>query len=78
MNGCEIVFHAAALPYEGLSMFSKLCVESIVSGTVSMASAAIATGLEDLLTAHLWHDMVEDNLLLWRHINKPCRPIWAG
>ena len=47
MDGCEIVFHAAALPYEGLSVFSpKLCVESIVSGTVSMASAAIATGVK--------------------------------
>ena len=46
MEGCEIAFHAAALPYEGLSVFSpKLCVESIVSGTVSMASAAIATGV---------------------------------
>ena len=53
MEGCEIAFHAAALPYEGLSVFSpKLCVESIVSGTVSMASAAIATGVKRFIKSN--------------------------
>ena len=49
MKGCDVVFHAAALPYEGLSVFSpKLCVESIVAGTVSIASAAISNNVKDL------------------------------
>jgi len=42
MKGCEAVFHAAALPYEGLSVFSPaITTQSIVSGTVSVAAAAI-------------------------------------
>ena len=42
MEGAEVVFHAAALPYEGLSVFSpKVTAESIVSGTLSAASAAL-------------------------------------
>jgi len=41
-KGYEVIFHAAALPYEGLSVFSPAIVtESIVFGTVSVASAAI-------------------------------------
>ena len=42
MNGCEVVFHAAALPYEGLSVFSPtITATSIVSGTIATAAAAI-------------------------------------
>ena len=42
MEGADIVFHTAALPYEGLSIFSpKVTAESIVSGTLSVASAAL-------------------------------------
>ena len=42
MKEADVVFHTAALPYEGLSVFSpKITVESIVSGTVSAASAAL-------------------------------------
>ena len=42
MGNADTVFHAAALPYEGLSVFSpKITVESIVSGTVSVASACL-------------------------------------
>tara|TARA_Y100001963_G_scaffold151757_1_gene235205 strand:+ start:1464 stop:2483 length:1020 start_codon:yes stop_codon:yes gene_type:complete len=42
MEGADIVFHTAALPYEGLSVFSpKVTAESIVSGTLSVASAAL-------------------------------------
>lgn len=41
-EGYEVIFHAAALPYEGLSVFSPAMVtQSIVFGTVSVASAAI-------------------------------------
>ena len=38
------VFHAAALPYEGLSVFAPaiVTVNSIVSGTVSVASACFS------------------------------------
>ena len=42
MKGCEIVFHTAALPYEGLSVFSPMVTAtSIVSGTIATAAAAI-------------------------------------
>ena len=42
MKGCEVVFNAAALPYEGLSVFSPMVTAtSIVSGTLATASAAI-------------------------------------
>ena len=47
MWGCDVVAHCASLPYEGLSVFSpKITVESIVSGTVSVASAAIANNVK--------------------------------
>ena len=42
MGKADVVFHTAALPYEGLSVFSpKVTVESIVSGTTSVASACL-------------------------------------
>jgi UDP-glucose 4-epimerase len=42
MKGVDTVFHAAALPYEGLSVFSPtITATSIVSGTLSVAIAAI-------------------------------------
>lgn len=42
MAGCEVVFHTAALPYEGLSVFSPtITATSIVSGTLSVAMAAL-------------------------------------
>lgn len=43
----SIVIHCAALAHEGLSVFSpKTIVENIYSGTVSVASAAIASGAQ--------------------------------
>ena len=37
MDGCEMVLHTAALPYEGLSVFSPAIVtQNIVGGTVSV------------------------------------------
>ena len=42
MKDCEVVFHTAALPYEGLSVFSPMVTAtSIVSGTIATAAAAI-------------------------------------
>jgi UDP-glucose 4-epimerase len=42
MQGCDTVFHTAALPYEGLSVFSPtITATSIVSGTLSAAIAAL-------------------------------------
>lgn len=42
MEGADVVFHAAALPYEGLSVFSPtITATSIVSGTLSVAIAAL-------------------------------------
>lgn len=43
MKDIDLVIHTAALAYEGLSVFSpKLITENIYSGTVSVATAAIA------------------------------------
>lgn len=45
-NKPDIVIHCAALAHEGLSVFSpKVITENIYSGTISIASAAIATGV---------------------------------
>jgi len=42
MAGCEVVYHTAALAYEGLSVFSPhLVTQNIVSGSVSAMTAAI-------------------------------------
>ena len=50
MADSDCVFHTAALPYEGLSVFSpKVTVESIVSGTVSVASACLANNVRLLI-----------------------------
>ena len=49
-KGADCVFHTAALPYEGLSVFSPACtVNSIVSGTVSIASACLANNVRLLI-----------------------------
>lgn len=45
MRGCELVYHCAATAYEGLSVFSPAMVmDNIVTGSVSVFSAAIARG----------------------------------
>lgn len=50
MQGCEAVIHAAALAYEGLSVFSpKLVMENIHIGTVSVASAMIQNNIKKLI-----------------------------
>ena len=42
MQDCEVVYHTASLPYEGLSIFSPtITATSVVSGTISTAVAAI-------------------------------------
>ena len=42
MKDCDVVFHTASLPYEGLSVFSPtITASSIVSGTISTAIAAL-------------------------------------
>ena len=46
LSGCEVVYHAAALAYEGLSVFSPWVVTTNVYGaTVSLLSASIAAGV---------------------------------
>jgi len=46
-RGCEVIFHAAATAYEGLSVFSPhLITENIVTGTASLCSASIANGVK--------------------------------
>ena len=42
MTDCDVVFHTASLPYEGLSVFSPtITASSIVTGTISTAIAAL-------------------------------------
>lgn len=46
-EGCSAVYHCAALPYEGLSVYSPaMVVRNIVSGTVNVATAAIRAGVK--------------------------------
>jgi UDP-glucose 4-epimerase len=45
MKACELVYHCAATAYEGLSVFAPAMVmDNIVTGSVSVFSAAIAGG----------------------------------
>lgn len=45
--GCEVVYHCAALAHEGLSVFSPTAItQSIVTGTTSVAAAAINAGVK--------------------------------
>ena len=55
MQDCEVVYHTASLPYEGLSVFSPtITATSIVSGTISTAVAAIDNNVRLLLTVVRW------------------------
>ena len=57
MRDVDIVFHTAALPYEGLSVFSPAIVaQNIVGGTVSVASAALHNNVNLLSIVVLWRD----------------------
>lgn len=50
MEDSDVVLHCAALPYEGLSVFSpKIVAENIVGGTVSVASACLANKVQKLI-----------------------------
>jgi UDP-glucose 4-epimerase len=42
IHGCDVVYHCAALPYEGLSVFSPFLIsQNIYSGSISVMTAAI-------------------------------------
>ncbi len=44
---CEVVWHCACIPCEGLSVFSpRLVVDSVVNGSVSVMSAAVQAGVK--------------------------------
>jgi UDP-glucose 4-epimerase len=46
MQGCDVVYHCAALAYEGLSVFSPfLITENIVGGSTAVITAAAVTGV---------------------------------
>lgn len=50
MHGCEVVYHTAALAYEGLSVFSPYQItQNIVSGSVSVMTAAIRNGVRRIV-----------------------------
>jgi UDP-glucose 4-epimerase len=50
MRGCELVYHCAATAYEGLSVFSpSMVMDNIVTGSVSVFSAAIANGVRRIV-----------------------------
>jgi UDP-glucose 4-epimerase len=47
LNGVDIVYHCAATPYEGLSVFSPhLVTQNVVTASTAVASAAIANGVQ--------------------------------
>ena len=47
LRNIDVIIHTAALPYEGLSVFSpSLIVQNIVGGTTSLASAAIQNNVK--------------------------------
>ncbi len=49
-KGCDVVFHAAATAYEGLSVFSPhLITQNIVAGSASLFSAAIANKVKRII-----------------------------
>ena len=49
-KGCDIVYHAAATAYEGLSVFSPhLITQNIVTGSVSLFSAAIENKVKRII-----------------------------
>lgn len=51
MDGCELVYHCAALAYEGLSVFSPhIVIQNIVGASVGVFSAAIANGVKRIVT----------------------------
>lgn len=50
MKGCDVVVHCAALPHEGLSVFSPhIITQSIYGASVSVFSAAIAAGVRRIV-----------------------------
>ena len=50
MEGVDLVYHCAALAYEGLSVFSPhIVIESIVGGSTGVFSAAIAGGVKRIV-----------------------------
>jgi len=50
LSGCDVVYHCAALAYEGLSIFSPhLVTRSIVDASASVFSAAIASGVKRII-----------------------------
>jgi len=51
MKGTDIVYHCAAAPYEGFSVFSPyLVTQSVVSASVSTITAAIRNGVERIVS----------------------------
>ena len=73
MKGCEIVFHTAALPYEGLSVFSPMVTAtSIVSGTIATASAAIHNKVRLLINCSSMARYGEQTPPLQKQICNPC------
>ena len=68
MEDCEMVIHTAALPYEGLSVFSPAIVtQNIVGGTVSVASAALANGTDMFInfSSIIWTIFVRPTCVLY-------------
>src|SRR5262245_9151677 len=50
MRGCDLVYHCAATAYDGLSVFApRLVIDNIVTGSVSVFSAAIACGVRKIV-----------------------------
>ena len=61
----RFVYHTAATAYEGLSVFSPhLITQNIVTGSVSLFSAAIENKVKSIVFVLLWHVMAQIKHLL--------------
>ena len=50
MEGCDVVYHCAAAPYEGVSVFSPAFIsDNIFSGSVNVFTAAIKAGVKRIV-----------------------------
>lgn len=74
MKDVDIVIHTAALAYEGLSVFSpKLITENIYSGTISVATAAIANKVKYFINCSSMARYGDITPPFYEHLN--CKPV---
>ena len=74
-KGCDLVYHTAATAYEGLSVFSPhLITNNIVTGSVSLFSAAIENKVKRIVFCSSMAGMEQIRFHLEDYIPKPQDP----